>query len=89
MLNHIFKGILLKKIYLGHVGTFKIMDYIFIKLYSFRNNPSRTDTVGEHAPTAPVVSQVKTDLNKLTNLLTLSLMLSPALLFQHFHCTDI
>lgn len=89
MLNHIFKGILLKKIYSGGIGTFKTRDYIFIRLYSFRNNPSRTDTVGEHASAAPVVSQVETDLNKLTNLLTLSLMFSPRLLFQHFRCSDV
>lgn len=51
-----------------------------IKAQSFINITSRTDTVGECAPAVPVVSQVKTDLNKRTNLLTLTLALNRTLL---------
>lgn len=89
MFNHIFKGIITLKKYPGDVGKFKTGGYVFIKLYSFRNNPSRTDTVGEHASAIPVVSQVEIGLNKLTNVLTSSLAFSTTLLFQHFRCTDV
>lgn len=68
---------------------FKTRGYIFMKLYSCRNNPSRTGRVGEHASAVPVVSLVKTDLNKLTNLLAASLAFCTTLLFQHFRCTDV
>lgn len=46
MINYILKSIIAKKKYPGCVDTFKTEGYIFTKLCSFRNNPSRTDTVG-------------------------------------------